>query len=91
MGVCCLYPRLGRKGGVIEMTDMEQHREHEAPAVFIVQGGRMFGRFRSTINRRNISHCACCEGKWRRYKMENKKYKLLPYEVIEKAVAGENE
>lgn len=27
MGVCCLYPRLGRKG-VIEMTDIEQHREH---------------------------------------------------------------
>ena len=27
MDVCCLYPLLGRKG-VIEMKDMEQHREH---------------------------------------------------------------
>ena len=39
----------------------------------------------------SILPCACCERKWRHYKMRNSKHKLLPYEVIEKAVAGEPE
>ena len=34
---------------------------------------------------------ACCEKKWRHYKVKDRKYKLLSYEVIEKAVAGEPE
>ena len=35
--------------------------------------------------------CDCCEKKWRHERMRYERHKLLSYEVIEKAVAGEPE
>ena len=35
--------------------------------------------------------CVYCEKKWRRSRLRNRKYKLLPYETIVKAAAGEPE
>ena len=52
-----------------------------------VEIGKLIGRCRSSINRRKNYALRL----WRRYRMKNRKYKLLPYEVIEKAVAGEPE
>lgn len=59
----------------------------EVSTVFIVQGEKVIVKNEALA----IALLRYCKRKWRRYKMRNGKHKMLPYEVIEKAVAGEPE